>query len=97
MREGCGNVVAAVFCIRHVDVDDPVKETECLHSIVSPGIVDNRDRQSPSGSDADALYQLRDDVGWRHDVDVVASPLLQADHHVRKLFRGDFTSPPAPG
>ncbi len=94
--ETFGYRVAAVFCIRQVNIHDPVKQAEGFNSIVSPGIVDNRYGQPPFSSNPDAPDQLRDDMGWRDDIDIATASPLQLYHDTSKILRRDFPTPSIP-
>jgi hypothetical protein len=89
------DVIAAVFCVRHIDINNAIEQPEGFDSIVSATVIDNRDMKTLVCCNPDRSHHLRDDMRRRYDIDVMATLLLEADHHARHMFTGYLAAPAA--
>ena len=72
------NVIAAIFCIRHIDINNTIKQPQGIDCIISATIIDNWDSKALVCSNLYCFHHLGNDMGRCHDIDVMATPVLQA-------------------
>ena len=80
--EGLGGVFPRIlpfhiFEVGHIDVNDPVQQPQGLQPLVATGVVDQGETEPPEGGCSHGTDNIGDIVGRSHQVDVMASPLLQ--------------------
>ena len=82
-----GNCRITVFHVRHVYIDDPVEQLQCLGAVVAAGVVDQWQAQSLVCGNIDRGNDLRHDVAGRDEIDVVTTLFLQLQHHFGECLR----------
>src|SRR3990172_9603516 len=75
--------------VRHVDIHDAVEQTQGVHRVVGAGVVDNGKTQSQFNCNGQRLQDLRHDVLRGNEVDVVASLILEEEHHSGEVCGGN--------
>src|SRR5262249_34830174 len=87
LEEAGARFAVPIFEVRHVDVHDAVHQLQAVQRVVGAGVVNDRQPQPTFERVRQRLQNLRDDMLWGDEIDVVATARLKLQHHGRQLTR----------
>ena len=80
--------------VRHVNIHHPVQEPQGLHGIVAPGVVDQGNVEAAGDGRRQRRQDLVDLVAGGDEIDIVAAPLLEIEHHGGQILDADLLAFP---
>jgi hypothetical protein len=87
--ESLADFRVAVFGVGHVNIDDSFDQAEGRQGVIAAGVEDQGDAQSCLSGEQKGFEDLRNDVAWADEVDVVCAGVLQSKHERGELWGGD--------
>ena len=80
--------------IRHIDINNTIQQPQCIHTIVTAGVVNNGNQKPIVNGMRQGSQNLGHNVGRGHEIDIMAALFLEVYHHCSELLVSHFDPVP---